>query len=570
MASRSFTRFVKKQLRRFPRFLLCMVLEWVLIFTLFLDGFLAIFANEFAKHFDLKIPCWLCTRMNHVLALKTPHFYYNDSICEAHKKEVSCLGFCHNHKKLSDIRKMCESCLLSFAIEKDSNLDAYKSLVGILHKDLECFEDCQKVQVSLKDDEVMRVEKSGTQRCCSCSCCGEPLKAKSPLSKRKNSQLKFMLETDSEHPQNVDGNNTKYQNIKLREEAKGLSLPLLTEGENSDNTFSKIPTPTFTRGNRFIGNPLTDSQSPNMSPRWSYGIKRKSSLKKAGSACDLNELNRQKEVDSAILQNLERRVSLDGESLMALYMDLDEERSASAVAANNAMAMITRLQEEKAALQMDALQYQRMMEEQLEYDDEAIQTSNDMVLKLEEEVEALETELEIYRAKYGGLTEDDFKEIDSSHGSHSSLPNIIEGKDNGEKDLNCHQDISYRADNGGVKLNESLKDFKMEKTYLLGRTKKAENRIPLAESGIYSLQYSSDNVNNVDSETGKGSEASLPRQLFFLTERMKALETDNGFLDIVSKEDEKYSEGTKILDEISKNLEKLWHLVMLPFEVNNA
>ncbi|KAF1867819.1 hypothetical protein Lal_00050253 [Lupinus albus] len=372
-----------------------------------------------------------------------------------------------------------------------------------------------------------------------------------------------MLETDSEHQQNEDGNNTKYQNIKLREEAKGPSLPLLIEGENLDNTSPKILTPTFTRENRFFGNPVTDSQSPNMNPRWSYGNKRKSPLKKTGSACDLNEVNRQKEVDSVILKNLERQVSLDGKSLMALHMDLDKERSASAVAANNAMAMITRLQEEKAVLHMDALQCQRMMEEQLEYDDEALQESNDMVLKLEEEIKALETELEIYRAKYGGLTENDFKESHLAHYSHSSIPKLIEGKDNGEKDLNCHQAMSYHADNGEGKFNESLKDFKMEKTYLLGRMKKMENRIPLLESGIYSLQYSSDNADN---ETGKASEASLPRQLCFLIERMKALETDNGFLDIVSKEDEKYSEGIKFLDEISQNLEKLWHLVMLPLD----
>ncbi|KAK6926045.1 GTD-binding domain [Dillenia turbinata] len=42
----------------------------------------------------------------------------------------------------------------------------------------------------------------------------------------------------------------------------------------------------------------------------------------------------------------------------------DTERSASAIAANNTNAMITRLQAEKAAVQMEALQYQRMMEEQ--------------------------------------------------------------------------------------------------------------------------------------------------------------------------------------------------------------
>lgn len=46
------------------------------------------------------------------------------------------------------------------------------------------------------------------------------------------------------------------------------------------------------------------------------------------------------------------------------------------MAAYNAMAMITRLQAEKAAVQMEALQYQRMMEEQAEYDQEILQEMN--------------------------------------------------------------------------------------------------------------------------------------------------------------------------------------------------
>jgi len=52
----------------------------------------------------------------------------------------------------------------------------------------------------------------------------------------------------------------------------------------------------------------------------------------------------------------------------ATSAELEEERSAAAIAANQMMAMINRLQEEKAAIQMEALQYQRMMEEQSEYD----------------------------------------------------------------------------------------------------------------------------------------------------------------------------------------------------------
>ncbi|KAJ8559888.1 hypothetical protein K7X08_003946 [Anisodus acutangulus] len=85
-------------------------------------------------------------------------------------------------------------------------------------------------------------------------------------------------------------------------------------------------------------------------------------------------------------------------------MELDEERSASAIAANNAMAMITRLQAEKAAVEMEAFQYQRMMEEQAEYDQEALQFMNDELLKKEDEMKLLQVELETYREKYGHIS----------------------------------------------------------------------------------------------------------------------------------------------------------------------
>ena len=184
MPSRSFTRFVEEELGKFPHFVICAVLEWVLIILLFLDGFLAFAANEFAKFFELQTPCLLCTRIDHVLVQRNPDFYYNDSICDSHKKHVSSLAFCHNHQKLSDIRQMCENCLLSFATEKQADCDTYKSLVGILHKDLECFvEDDQQIQLSLIHDDGMPAEKSSTLRC---SCCGAPLKVKSSYAKVKH------------------------------------------------------------------------------------------------------------------------------------------------------------------------------------------------------------------------------------------------------------------------------------------------------------------------------------------------------------------------------------------------
>ncbi|CAL0319954.1 unnamed protein product [Lupinus luteus] len=598
MATRSFTRYVEEELGKFPYFVLYVFLEWVLIIILFLDGFLAFLANEFARFFELKIPCWLCTRFDHALIHRNPDFYYNESICELHKKDISSLAFCHNHKKLSDIRKMCEGCLLSFATERESDIDTYKSLVGILHKDLECFvEDGQPIQLSLKDEEITRIETSNTQKC---SCCGKPLKFKSstgkprrlesfaraptpsprayPFYTSKNEEsnaldlpqfaytkLKFM-ENDSELPEYDDGSNVNGQNVKLREDSKAPSTPLFAESD-LNNEFHKL-TPTFSRSNKFFGIPLTDSA--NNSPRWSYKINRKSPLEKTELASDSNEANIQNDFDDAILNNLKRQVRLDRKSLMALYMDLDEERSASAVAANNAMSMITRLQAEKAAVQMEALQYQRMMEEQAEYDEEALQASNDMIIKREEEIKVLETELEIYRNKYGMLAEEDvLKATNLSHSDNNSTLLLNQGEDGSEKGFISSQSAFSEAENGGMRPIEYIKDFKVEKTYLLGRMKKLENRTPFTENGVYSLYSSSDSFNNLGTETGIGSEASISNELSSLTERVKALEANNGFVEIVSKKPEGNGEGTKILTEISNNLEKLSHLVMTSIEVDN-
>jgi len=283
-----------------------------------------------------------------------------------------------------------------------------------------------------------------------------------------------------------------------REEHKSSTVPPLFDDLNDEA--SKF-TPTFTKGNKFFGIPLTDSA--NNSPRWTYRVHRKSPLEKTEFASESNEVT-QTDFDDAVLSNLKRQVRLDRKSLMALYMELDEERSASAVAANNAMAMITRLQADKAAVQMEALQYQRMMEEQAEYDEEALQATNDLLLKKDQEMKALQAELESYRKKHGCLAEGNASsgETISSLGNSSSFK-FNEGHGNGEeKGLNSNPVVSSQAENGRVRRIGSVEDFKAERTYLLGRIKKVENRTPCEEGGIHSSLSSSDSINNLDNETG--------------------------------------------------------------------
>ncbi|KFK41919.1 hypothetical protein AALP_AA2G189100 [Arabis alpina] len=425
MSKRSFKNFVEQELGSLPQFFIYTILEWSLITILFIDGVLAFLSNQFAKFFDLNTPCLLCTRIDHVLVPQDPEFYYNDSICDSHKKKISSLAYCHVHRKLSEIKHMCEGCLLSFATEKESDCDTYKSLIGILHKDLELLiDDERELPLAFKKDDNF-VQTTTTTNLVDhksnnikneslkehCSCCGELLKIKSEKLPKNNNA--FIAPAPSPR----------------------VSYNKLSENESEFKDLDVDKTPSFVRGgNKFFGIPLSDSAQN--SPRWSVRPLRKSLLEKTENASEMANQN-----GDSILNQLKKEVRLDKKSLIDLYMELDEERSASAIAANNAMAMITRLQAEKAAVQMEALQYQRMMDEQAEYDQEALQSMSTELAKREEEVKELEAEFEAYREKYGCLTDEDNarEEFLEEHGNVSA----VSSSNHEENGANIYQNGSH-------------------------------------------------------------------------------------------------------------------------------
>ncbi|KAK1270484.1 hypothetical protein QJS04_geneDACA004443 [Acorus gramineus] len=81
----------------------------------------------------------------------------------------------------------------------------------------------------------------------------------------------------------------------------------------------------------------------------------------------------------------------------ALYLELEKERSAAATAADEAMAMILRLQKEKAVVEMEARQYQRMIEEKSAYDEEEMDILKEIIIRREREKHVLEKEVDSYR-----------------------------------------------------------------------------------------------------------------------------------------------------------------------------
>ncbi|KAJ6338924.1 hypothetical protein OIU76_008396 [Salix suchowensis] len=100
-------------------------------------------------------------------------------------------------------------------------------------------------------------------------------------------------------------------------------------------------------------------------------------------------------------------------ALAALYQELEKERAAAASAADEAMAMIMRLQEDKASIAMEARQYQRMIEEKFAYDDEEMDILKEIVVRRELENHFLEKKLEAYQLMNISGNEQQLKE-DSS------------------------------------------------------------------------------------------------------------------------------------------------------------
>ncbi|CAA0828635.1 Myosin-binding protein 1 [Striga hermonthica] len=136
-------------------------------------------------------------------------------------------------------------------------------------------------------------------------------------------------------------------------------------------------------------------------------IQRRISLERNESGLSLDGTTLSEIEGESSVDRLKRQVEHDRRIISGLYRELEEERSASAVAASQAMAMITRLQEEKAALHMEALQYLRMMEEQAEYDGEALQKANILLAEKEKLVRELASQLGPSEAQQADLSTSD-------------------------------------------------------------------------------------------------------------------------------------------------------------------
>ncbi|XP_020587141.1 myosin-binding protein 3 [Phalaenopsis equestris] len=183
-------------------------------------------------------------------------------------------------------------------------------------------------------------------------------------------------------------------------------------------------------------------------------------------------------LEPATIDRLKTALKSERKALIALYAELEEERSASAIATNQTMAMITRLQEEKAAMQMEALQYQRMMEEQAEYDQEALQLLNELMMKREKEKQELKKELEVCQHKVRVYAAIERRKM--AKGSRSGTSSSAEESDEISVESQKGNQNSMEDDDDAknlITLDESLAEFEEERLAILEQLKALEEKL---------------------------------------------------------------------------------------------
>ncbi|EOX98630.1 hypothetical protein QUC31_015069 [Theobroma cacao] len=104
---------------------------------------------------------------------------------------------------------------------------------------------------------------------------------------------------------------------------------------------------------------------------------------------------------------LRKLVKLERRRAKAACQELEKERIAAASAADEAMAMILRLQNEKSSMEIDANQYKRMAGQKQEYDQQVIESLQWIVMKHESERSLLENQLQLCKQQLKHYVKDD-------------------------------------------------------------------------------------------------------------------------------------------------------------------
>lgn len=144
---------------------------------------------------------------------------------------------------------------------------------------------------------------------------------------------------------------------------------------------------------------------------------------------------------------LRKFVEIERQKANAACQDLEKERTAAASSAEEAMAMILRLQNEKSSAEIQATQFRRMAEQKLDYDQEVIESLQWSITQHETQKCELEDQLGIVREELRQFMRDD--EIDQIEVEVSRGFNMYENDDDPDGDPDWEPDGEPDGDPNG-------------------------------------------------------------------------------------------------------------------------
>lgn len=253
--------------------------------------------------------------------------------------------------------------------------------------------------------------------------------------------------------------------------------------------------------------------------------------------------------DENVVDTLKRYFEFDRKSLILLYKELEEEQNASAIAAHETMAMITRLQDEKASMRMEALQYKRMMEEQSEYNQEVLCTTNTLVAEKEKKIQFLELELVTYRSRFGddyGIEDTPRAKLLSSDGDKSPSTG-----DNVHEALETDKFPTTK---------QSLLDSEDEKIYILERLIDIEKKLhpsSIEDDGRIENSQLESRLNNKHGSTKQANLSDIGNEVNHLYDKLESLESDRCFLEYLIKSLQTGKEGLQFIQEVACHLREI-------------
>ncbi|KAI3829735.1 hypothetical protein L1987_03863 [Smallanthus sonchifolius] len=548
--------------------------EWFLMFLMYLDAALGFILTKFAHQCELQSPCLFCFRFDHVFGDGTPD-YYLSHFCDNHRVEVSCLVSCDLHHKLSDVREMCDDCFRS-TMKKNQRYPKpllNKNLVRVPSSTGSCscckrqWKPKPRSQIKLRAPKVTRQSPlpliagracgryrrrncfkkardkiSGTTTPCHVGNNIHVDVDMDALSDSGCADLKFSSCSGSESGDSfyeIECENEgfeDYYRVVIRHADRSISVSNLEPSLLNGTHNKSIMSPASLTSNGSIrydvkeNGPLEDSNetSPLNQDLHSINDDEASSSSDKHEGYESPSTHSVGEIKGSDLEKLKRQMEYDQEQLRLLHKELEEERNAAAIAADEAMAMITRLQEEKSALHMEALQYLRMMDEQAEYDMEALDKANDLVTEKDKEIQDLEAELEYFRSLYDD--ELNFKENHMGNGKIDSLSS------SGSKSMKT---LESRAN------NQPVLDLEDEKKHILHSISELERKFHQFSNGNNGLSQQ----NEIDMGT-------LENEISDLNEWLEALESDRDFLEHACNTVQSQV-GLEFIQEIAKHLHDL-------------